>query len=349
MAWTPTPVFPEQEHRPAWFPTPPEIEPPQHQAAWFPRWRFNVGDEGIGNDSALLVPAIAALDRGVGTDSAVVSLPGLLLGDQGVGVDLALPGVLGVDRGVGSDLALPGLFGTGLGLGTDSGLVKPLIVTGDQAYGADVAALLIPIGTVTGAGIGADTAMAGFAPHAPLAAAFTTAGAYTFTIPVWCRYIDVILLGGGGGGRGMILLGSWGEGGWGGNWAIYRLERGVDIPWSARVITGVVGNGGAGSASGFAPARGATGQTTTAATDGWSGQATGGVGGQNALDPDGRAVSPLTQTVNGQTYTGGAVKSYLPVGGQTGNLPGGGGSAGTVTGQTGGAGGRGRAWFYCYQ
>ncbi|QFG09051.1 minor tail protein [Mycobacterium phage ThulaThula] len=345
MAWSYPPVIPELTHQPAWFPEPPEPEPTQHGPAWFPRWRFNTGDEGIGTDSALLVPEIAALDRGVGTDGAAVSLPGLLLGDQGVGTDLALPGVLGADRGVGSDLALPGVFGTGLGLGADSGLVRPLIVTGDQACGADVAVLLIPIGTVVDQGIGADTATAGFAPHAALAAAFTTAGAYTFTIPVWCRYIDVILLGGGGGGRGMINIGSWGEGGWGGNWAVYTLERGVHIPWTARTITGSVGAGGAGSASGFSPARGQTGGSSTAATDGWSGVATGGLGGQNALAPNGRAVSPLTQTVTGQTYTGGGEVSPVTAGA----VPGGGGSAAITTFQSGATGGRGRAWFYCYQ
>uniref|UniRef100_A0AAU8GL56 Minor tail protein n=1 Tax=Mycobacterium phage Farewell TaxID=3158893 RepID=A0AAU8GL56_9CAUD len=348
MPWSPSPTVPQRQHRTAWFPTPPAVAPRRHRTAWFPRYQFTVGDQGVGADAALLVPNIPAADRGVGTDAAAMSIPGLLLGDQGVGSDLATAGLFGTDLGIGADLATPGVFGSDLGLSADSTAVVPLFVTGDWACGADVAALLIPIGTVTDSGAGADTATAGFASHAPLAATFTTAGAYTFTIPVWCRYIDVILLGGGGGGRGMITIGAWGEGGWGGNWAVYTLERGVHIPWTARIITGVVGAGGAGSAAGFNPARGQTGGSTTAATNGWSGTATGGVGGQNAIDPNGRAVSPLTQTVSGQTYTGGAERA-AGASGNPGNPPGGGGAAAEFTGQAGGAGARGQAWFYCYQ
>ncbi|QNJ56840.1 minor tail protein [Mycobacterium phage Reindeer] len=349
MPWAPTPTFSQRVPQPGWFPEVPAADPVAHAPAWFPFWRLLVGDEGVGSDSATLRAAILAAGDGVGTDVASMTFPGLVGVDHGVGSDLADLGLVGVDQGVGADLAGVGLYAVDLGAGSDGALVKLFFVVGDQACGADVAALLIPMGTHAAQGVGSDSATAGFATHAPLAASFTNAGAYTFTIPVWCRYIDVILLGGGGGGRGMINLGAWGEGGWGGNWAIYTLERGVHIPWTARTITGVVGAGGAGSASGFAPARGKTGESTTAATDGWSGVATGGVGGQNAVEPNGRAVSPLTQTVTGQTYTGGGVVVPSTTGPAAGAVPGGGGSAAITTFQSGATGGRGRAWFYCYQ
>ncbi|ALF00559.1 minor tail protein [Mycobacterium phage Bricole] len=351
MPWSPAPVSPLRSHRPAWFPEVPAVAQVEHRAAWFPRWKFDAEDAGVGSDEALLLPDFAVADRGVGADSAGLLLPEGLLEHEGLGSDLATVGLFGADGGIGSDAVQQlGLFGSGDGIGNDGVLVKPLYVTGDAACGADVAALLVPLGTRTDSGVGADMATsAGFAPHAALAATFSTAGAYTFTIPVWCRYIDVILLGAGGGGRGMMLIGTWGEGGWGGNWSVTTLERGVHIPWTARTITGAVGAGGSGSSAGLSPARGATGGSTTASTDGWSGTATGGIGGQNAVSPNGRAVNPRTQTVSGQTYTGGDEVTPGALSGTTGAAPGGGGSAAITTGVRGGAGARGQAWFYCYQ
>ncbi|QBP29685.1 minor tail protein [Mycobacterium phage Typha] len=345
MPWSYPPVIPELTHEPAWFPDKPEPEPPQHEPAWFPRYRFTVTDQGVGTDLALLVPDILVTDRGIGGDSALMGLPPLDLGDQGVGADLAIAGVLGADQGVGADLAGLGVYGWDQAAGSDSGLVVPKVVTGDQACGADLAALLVPQ-SGRDQGVGSDSGTAGFAPHAALAATYTTVGAYTFTIPVWCRYIDVILLGGGGGGKGMATAGFWGQGGRAGVWTSVTLERGVHIPWTAIQITGTVGAGGTpGQGSFLSAGNGGPGGATTASAAGWAGaSAAGGAGGTAQNFTDNSGLSPGNRTHNGVTYTGG---SLALIG--NGNAPGGGGAGAQVSTGNGGAGARGQAWFYCYQ
>jgi hypothetical protein len=189
---------------------------------------------------------------------------------------------------------------------------------------------------------------AAFPATAPAPQQFTAAGAYAYTIPYWCNKVDEILLGGAGGGKGLALFGSWGDGGTGGGWNVRTLVRGVDIPWTTAQITGTVGNGGtAGSNSG---GNGGNGGTTTATATGMTSQtAAAGVGATTTLtNSAGLAPSPQSQTLNGQTYNGGATVA-AGGGGKNGNPPGGGGSGSQVSSTAGGAGAPGSAWFYAYQ
>ncbi|QFG11522.1 hypothetical protein PBI_MAMINIAINA_8 [Mycobacterium phage Maminiaina] len=176
---------------------------------------------------------------------------------------------------------------------------------------------------------------------------FTTPGAYTYNIPANCLWIDIVLVGAGGGGRGMPNFGTWGQGGRAGSWALATLRRGVNIPWNITQITGVVGDGGAGSAAGFLPADGSPGGNTTATYSGGPVlTAAGGIGGQGGIiDPGGQAVSPASQTLNGQVYTGGGLTSG---GASAAGVPGGGGPAAIVTFNNGVKGGVGRASFYAH-
>ncbi|WP_443889903.1 glycine-rich domain-containing protein [Mycobacterium avium] len=142
---------------------------------------------------------------------------------------------------------------------------------------------------------------AAFTPTAPTA--FTTAGAYTYNIPDGCRFIDVILLGAGSGGNaggaGFVA----GNGGQPGTWQVVTVERGVDIPWSIKQITGLVGAGGTqGISGGAAPS---SGGATTATASGWAGLSAAGGVFVNSGGQVGKAPSPATQSLNGQTYSPG--------------------------------------------
>ena len=75
-----------------------------------------------------------------------------------------------------------------------------------------------------------------------LAQTFAVAGAYTYNIPTWANFIDVILLGAGGGGAGGNASNGDGVGGKAGVFATITLRRGVDIPSSLTQITGVIGD-----------------------------------------------------------------------------------------------------------
>ncbi|UVF61199.1 minor tail protein [Mycobacterium phage DuncansLeg] len=189
-------------------------------------------------------------------------------------------------------------------------------------------------------------------PYATTVQQFSSAGSYSYTIPRNCDFIDVVLLGGGGGGRSMPAVGTWGQGGRAGTWQTYTLVRGVDIPFATTVITGSVGTGGAGGAAAIGSNPGQPGGATTAVATGWAGthSAAGGAGGGNTFDPNGQGPGDLTY--NGQLYDGGEERTSLG-GGQTGNPPGGGGTASQVSvgffGTAGGAGAPGAAWFRAYQ
>lgn len=176
----------------------------------------------------------------------------------------------------------------------------------------------------------------------PELTSYTSAGSYTYTIPVWATVIDVVLLGGGGGGKGMAFFDAWTEGGEAGSWVTTRLTRGVDIPWDTTQITGSVGAAGTAGGSG---SNGGTGGNSTATGTGMTTlTANGGPGGnQSNLDTPGK--SPGSQTFNEQAYTGGAQQNSQS---QNGNAPGGGGAGARISLMHGGAGAIGRAWFRAY-
>ncbi|ASW84760.1 hypothetical protein [Mycobacterium intracellulare] len=169
----------------------------------------------------------------------------------------------------------------------------------------------------------------------PELATFAAAGAYTYNIPAGCRFIDVILLGAGSGGNAGGAGFVSGNGGAAGHWAIITLERGVDIPWSVKQITGVIGAGGTqGIYGGAAPT---SGGGTSAIASSWAGLTAAGGVFVNSGGSTGKAPSPASQTVNGQTYPAGAA-------GKGGN----GGAGGFVSGSSGSPGAPGEAWFYAY-
>ncbi|AMW64111.1 minor tail protein [Mycobacterium phage EvilGenius] len=101
----------------------------------------------------------------------------------------------------------------------------------------------------------------GFPPNGPLPQTFTTA-IFTYTIPRWCNYIDVILLGGGGGGGGGASTTQSGAGGGPGSWLTVTLERGVHIPFSLVSFVGQLGTGGTGANGGITPTTGGNGNPT---------------------------------------------------------------------------------------
>ena len=171
----------------------------------------------------------------------------------------------------------------------------------------------------------------------PTLTTITTAGAYTYTIPTGCTKVDVILLGdgagSGGGGPGCVA-------GQAGTFATATLTVGTTITGST--ITGTVGAGGA--AGGVYTGGGAGGGTTAAGT-GWAGlSASGGVEVTDGSRAPGKGAG--TQVFNGRSYVGGGPTTTQP---QSGNVPGGGASAGAYGVFEGGnAGAVGAAWFYAY-
>ncbi|UVF60802.1 hypothetical protein SEA_STICKER17_30 [Gordonia phage Sticker17] len=191
-----------------------------------------------------------------------------------------------------------------------------------------------------------DSVSAAFTAMPPATTTFTSVGSFTYTIPPWCKYIDIIALGGGKGGQtGSGAINQAGSGGLPGQWAVATLQRGADIPWSEAQLTGIVGAGGAGGAnSDNAPGGNGTASTVTASAGTLS--AAGGTGTNSGRDGPG----PGNYIYLGTEYVGGATAVNN---GQAGNPPGGGGAGGNggIFGirTRGGAGARGQVWIRAYQ
>lgn len=185
----------------------------------------------------------------------------------------------------------------------------------------------------------------GFPLLSPAIAPAVDVGAYTFNFPYWCRVIEYILLGGGAGGRGgwtNYWSGGIGAGGGAGVWVTGALVRGVDIPWSTRQITGIIGSGG--WSGGTNSGAGGPGGATTAAAVGWAGASA--AGGNPDAGAGINGAGPGDKTYNGILYPGGAGGGAgIPGGGGGVGAGGGGGSWQTWGAGAGGAGGRGQAWF----
>ncbi|WEV84069.1 minor tail protein [Mycobacterium phage Muddy] len=339
QGWTTTPTDPII--KPEWSTSRPPVIPSGVLTEWEVRISRRLRDEGIGEDAATLLPLLLASDAGLGSDLALAHH---LIGtsDTGVGEDLARLGLLAADSGVGADDLLSlSLRIADSGIGTDLlSSFKPSYGIFDSAVGTDLAGFTAKA-NVADSGVGQDVATGGFSPMAAATTVITASG--TYRIPVQCRYIDLIVLGGGGGGKGMPLFGVWGQGGFAGSWNYVRLERGVDIPWTAITITITIGNGGNGGTGGGG---GSAGGATTITISGWGTlTGAGGAGGtQSNLDTAGK--SPGNITFQGQPYNGGAEQGSA---GAAGNIPGGGGAAATVTLAAGGAGARGQAWIRASQ
>lgn len=239
------------------------------------------------------------------------------------------------------DYATLGLRGTDNAGVDDYALAKPTTPARDNT-GVDDLATARPKLTGRDATGMDGAAVAGFSAVAGATTTYNTVGTFTFTIPVWCRYIDLIGLGGGAGGTGGGTF--TGNGGGSSSWATRTLERGVDIPWSATALSVVVGDGG--SAGGAFGGTGGGGNPTYiqySSTDlirSNGGSANSGTGGTRT----GRAVDPNTTTVgDGQTYTGGSASTS-----STAQVPGSGGYGGSNF-AAGNKGGRGQAWIRARQ
>ncbi|MCF8610075.1 hypothetical protein L5G28_07850 [Gordonia sp. HY285] len=173
----------------------------------------------------------------------------------------------------------------------------------------------------------------------PDSGSFTDTGAVV--VPLWVRWVDVVLLGGGASGQtGSGANASAGDGGNAGAWVTRRFERGVDFNGTP-TLSFSVGAGGAQAPNSDKGGPNA-GQATTATGIGSGLSAAGGSGttsGQNGA-------SPGNSTFEGVVYTGGA--------GGTGNAgsptapgaAGAGGNGGFFGSRTrGAAGARGQAWY----
>lgn len=312
------------------------VEPP---VGWWAPPSLATADAGIGRDDSLIVPRFAAIDGGTGSDLALVSRIPQLPGDSGIGIDRGLirPKAFVVEAGLGADAARSGVRPSDEGRGADAGLVRPRFAVVDAAVGAELLTSLRARIAVSDRGLGTDTAAAGFTPHAAALTSYTSPGTYQYRIPVWCRYIEIILCGSGRGGNGNSNALP-GAGGNAGGWAAITLERGVDIPWTLLDITIVVKDGGAGgTGSIFVGGLGGDGSASTAAVSGTVIlSAPGGTGERSGNQAGG---SPGPYNYGGQTYPGGAETTTGS--GTPGNPPGGGGRGGngnTFGGFNGGKG-----------
>lgn len=313
-------------------------------------------DTGIGTDLAWLLAHLHAADTGIGTDTAAQLLHDQLLTDTGIGIDTARllpPDQQVTDYGIGVDEALrwAHVDAVSRGVGTDhiDAMVSKFATT-DRGVGTEASiqgsVLLPPWVTM---GVGYDTATGGFTPQPPTAVIqVTTTGAHQFIpIPVWCRYIDVILLGAGGGGSaGTRGFPGWsGLGGAAGQYASHRWDRGeTRNDWTQLAI--LVGIGGSGG-----PAPGGDGGNGTATElwidndAGWAGIYLAGAGGAGAsgealIETNRPGKSPGNHSFQGINATGGTGNSDPPGSGGRG----GGGSVFPLNPGSGDPGARGQAW-----
>jgi hypothetical protein len=177
-----------------------------------------------------------------------------------------------------------------------------------------------------------------YTPTSPVA--FTSSG--TYNLPADALAIDYAALGGGAGGDGTPNGVVNGPSGNAGQWAIGTLIVGTDIKIGSSILI-VIGAGGAGG--GWGGGLGSPGVVTTLTYQdpGGTNHTINAARGTRAGNPD---VSPATQTLNGQTYTGGTGGGGN---GQAGVAPAGGGGGGHVGGATnGGHGAAGKAWLYAH-
>ncbi|QAU06444.1 minor tail protein [Mycobacterium phage KiSi] len=185
--------------------------------------------------------------------------------------------------------------------------------------------------------------------EAPVTAEYDQVGTYTYEIPSWAQYLDLVAIGGGGGGGSSFNFAS-GQGGGYGYWAGRTLKRGVDFPANATQMTVVVGNGG-----GITGAEGYPGNPSGVGWIGLDGTlqqmiaAGGAYGGQgpnhNPNNPNGN--TPGRGSLNFQwhskSYFGGTDAAFAG-----GSFPGGGGS-GAAPYLQGYGGGPGAAWVTARQ
>ncbi|AHJ86573.1 minor tail protein [Mycobacterium phage Jolie2] len=260
-------------------------------------------------------PAVQAL--------ALVRVIGLALLDTGAGVQ-----VLDVGRVAPVDLLSIAATVEGFDLGMISAWQAAQTAFTAEALTLGKVALMA-LATTTAPAVEALTV--GYPPHAPTLTYIATPGAWSYTIPRWAEYIDVVMVGAGSRGTGGSFFGN-GAGGNAGQWLGITLDRSQpsELPITTMTLSGFVGAGG--STNG-----GAGGATVLSAVGSFGARsAAGGQGQASAFDVVGK--SPGNFVWNGETYIGGAAAPTLA---QLGNTPGGGSAGGGFNGasKNGGAGG----------
>ncbi|AKF14459.1 minor tail protein [Mycobacterium phage FlagStaff] len=191
---------------------------------------------------------------------------------------------------------------------------------------------------------------------APRTTQIGAAGAWSYDIPSWAKYVDRITIsdgGGGAGGNGGVGIA--GEGGDAGIWQVETLVRGVDFPTAGATLTGTIGNGGAGGAKEQNGSAGA-GVVRNAIAGGKAAMVTPGGAGGTGEGTDGDYIygdSPGNFEFNGVTYVGGGRAQGGNSNGAAGAPPGGGGGGGSggfyTVAWPGGKGGRGDVWLVARQ
>ena len=279
-----------------------------------------------------LLSALLTSDAGSGTDRLPIT-PKFNVMDTGTALDKLRPGVRMAERALALELATNKLraLGADFAKGVDWSKV-PKIGTKPTDRGVD-------------SGIGSIA----FTYHNPEVTSFTTAGGYTYRIPVWSRMIECVMLGGGASGQtGNGGNNTAGKGGKVAAWGTLAFERGVSIPWDFLDISAVVGPGGGQPAnSDFA---GPNAGGTTRVYGGLSGSpdfsyvSVGGSG--TASGQNGESTPNYVSEMSGWSFTGGSGGTGN---GGNGSAPGGagaGGNGGIFSSRTrGGSGAAGLVWF----
>lgn len=180
--------------------------------------------------------------------------------------------------------------------------------------------------------------------HPPLLTPFEAKGTFTYNIPAWAQFVDVVMVGGGGGGESS----QWNRGGYGGEggkWYGITLERGVHFHSAATTFTISVGSGGDGNVTWYALGQNGNPTTCTYPLPG-GGTATVtaqyGRGGNRDGNPNAikDGLSPGNFSFNGSLYVGGS-----QVGAQAAGDAPGGGAGGAVYASVGFSAGNGGAWL----
>lgn len=204
------------------------------------------------------------------------------------------------------------------------------------AISAAVQTITIGAGQRALAGRAQLSVVAGYPAMSPTVTTYETAGSFSYALPYWWRYLDIILLGGGASGQaGNGANGQAGAGGAPSAWVTVTVKRGVDVPAMTTTLDVVVGAGGAQAAPG-APNPG--GASSVAVPGGASVRAPGGSGtisGQNGGAPGNVSYQTITRT-GGAAGTGSGGAATAP------GASGAGGNGGTFGNYAqGGAGARG--------
>ncbi|QBI97719.1 minor tail protein [Gordonia phage Dogfish] len=359
--WSPAGPDAATADRLGWTLDGPATPPPAPVAGWSNVLQALASDGAATTDAALVDSTLAARDGAATSDSLYMGLDPandfevrIRVRDHALTLDRAAMVIdeRALDAAAASDRLRVGVRVADSGAFDDIAVLGADIVARDTAALADGAAVRVREFARDAGALG-DSATAAFAPMPPSSTTFSSVGAATFPIPVWCRFVSYAILGGGGGGgRHNSFSVFTGRGGAAGEWQTGILERGVHIPWTATAITVTVGTAGSGGAL-----NGTAGGATTISIPG-VGTVTapggaGGLGDQNGSPTSGG--SPGDVEIDGQTYAGGTgglngTGSRQPAAGTAPGAGGGGGGGGLANGQQNGANGAiGRAWLRARQ